>query len=803
MHDLLNEIRYALRAIHKAPGFSVTVIATLAIGLGATVAIFSVVNALLLRPLPYPDSDRLVMVWQDMTRRGGPDREWFTPPDYVDLREQTSSFAAVAAVGGWGPAMTTPDGAEAVGGAIVSSAWFDVVGVRPLLGTAFTAETETPGSPPVVVLSHGLWQRHYGGDAAVIGRTILLNDVSYEIVGVMPAGFRDPLFDAELWRSRIIDPTGDCGRGCYTLRVLARLNPGVELATASADANVVAARLAAEYRPNRDVAFNVVGLKADLTAEARPALIGLALAVALLLLIAIVNVANLLVARAGVREREMAIRTAMGAGRGVIIRQILIETMVLGVIGAAAAALVAVWAVDVLRALAPAGTPRIEDVAVDATSLGFALGAGLIAAVAAALGPAFHASRGRPADALKDAGGHRTSVGRRRLRSGLVVAEIAIALTLLIASGLTLRSLARLQQVDPGFRTDGLVTGEYFLPPSRYEGGEQVRAFIAEVRERVVALPGITAVAITSSLPMNAGADSDFDFRVEGRVLGPDEQPPATWFRSVSPDWFELMGTPIVAGRDFNEDDRTGSDVWSVIINEEFRRRHFPDEDPVGRRLILGGEQSAEIVGVAANTRHRGLGSAPVVELFMTSMQFAGRDVIIVAHAATDPATAGAAVRDEIRRIDAALPPPAFRAVNEFVQQSIALPRLFSAFFTFFALVALLLAGVGVYGLTAYTVGQRRQEIGIRVALGARAADVIGMVLRQSMLLTAAGLAIGLIGAVALARPIAVLLFEMGPYDIVTFSAVSAMLVTITLIASWLPARGAASVDPLDALRSE
>jgi putative ABC transport system permease protein len=637
----------------------------------------------------------------------------------------------------------------------------------------------------------------------VIGRTILLNDVSHEIVGVMPAGFRDPLFDAELWRSRTIDPTGDCGRGCYTMRVLARLNPGVALATASADANVVAARLAAEYPPNRDVAFNVVGLKADLTAEARPALTGLALAVALLLLIAVVNVANLLIARAGVREREMAIRTAIGAGRGAIIRQILIETMVLGVIGAAAAALVAVWAVDVLRALAPEGTPRIEDVAVDATSLGFALVAGLIAAVAAALGPAFHASRGRAADALKDAGGHRTSVGRRRVRSGLVVAEIAIALTLLIGSGLTLRSLARLQQVDPGFRTDGLVAGAYFLPSSRYEGGEQVRAFIAEARERVAALPGITAVTITSSLPMNAGADSDFGFRVEGRPLGHDELAPATWFRSVSPDWFEVMGTPIVAGRDFNADDRTGSDVWSVIINEEFRRRHFPGEDPVGRRLILGGDQLAEIVGVAANTRHRGLGSVPIVELFMTSMQFARRDVIVVAHAVTDLATAGAAVRDEIRRIDAALPPPAFRAVDEYVQQSIALPRLFSAFFTFFALVALLLAGVGVYGLTAYTVGQRRQEIGIRVALGARAADVVGMVVRQSMLLTAGGLAIGLFGAVALARPIAVLLFEMGPYDIVTFVAVSAMLATITLFASWLPARGAASVDPLDALRSE
>jgi putative ABC transport system permease protein len=376
---ILSDVRYAWRAVRRSPGFSVTVVATLAIALGATVAIFAVVNALLLRPLPYPQPDRLVMVWQDLTRRDGPDREWFTPPDFVDLREQATSFEALASVGAYSPALSGADGAETVEAAVVSWGWFDVVGVRPVLGAPFAPETETPGTPAVVVLSHGLWQRAFGGATDVVGRSIVLNDVAHEIVGVMPAGFRDPLFDAELWRSRVIN-TATCGRGCYTMRVLGRLKPGVALEAAAADANVVAARLAAEYPENRDVGFNVIGLKAELTRESRPALLALAAAVALLLLIAVVNVANLLIARAGVRERELAIRSAVGAGRGAIVRQILVETVVLGVIGAAAGAVLAVWAVDVLTALAPEGTPRIDEVRLDGAALLFALVAGVAAA---------------------------------------------------------------------------------------------------------------------------------------------------------------------------------------------------------------------------------------------------------------------------------------------------------------------------------------------------------------------------------------------------------------------------------------
>jgi predicted permease len=653
-----------------------------------------------------------------------------------------------------------------------------------------------------VVLGYDLWRRAYGADPAVVGRTIRLNDVSHQIVGVMPEGFRDPMFDAEIWRSRTIDAGGNCGRGCYTIRVLGRLGPGVSPASASGDAAALAGRLAQAYASNRDVTFRVVGLKADLLASTRPALIALAAAVALLLLIAIVNVANLLVARTGARERDLAIRTALGARRRVIVRQILLESALLGAVGAMSGALLSLWAVDLLTALAPEGTPRIEEVRVDGAALFFALAAGLLAVVGAGLGPALHAVRGGLAEVMKDAGALRTSRARQRARSTLVIAQVAIALTLLIGAGLTLRSLARLQQVDPGFRTEGLVTGAYFLPASRYPGNDQLREFQVAARQRVAELPGVSDAATTSMLPMTQG-DSDMGFLIEGRPLGPDERSPGSWYRMVSPDFFDVMGMRLVAGRGFTADDRAGDDVtYAVVVNEEFQRRYFP-AGAVGGRLLLGDEgPRAEIVGVVADTRHRGLGTSPITEMFMSNMQVASRNVTFVVRTERDAALTGAAVRDALRGIDPLLPPPAFRSMEQIVAQTIALPRLYSAFFAFFAAVSLLLAAVGVYGLTAYAVGQRRQEIGIRVALGARSGDVVRMVVGRSMRLTVAGLAIGLIAAFALARPLAVLLFELSPHDVMTFVAVPAILAAISFLASWLPARRAARIDPLEALRT-
>jgi predicted permease len=801
----LQEFRYAWRTLVKAPVFTSTVVATIGIGVGATTAIFTLVHALLLRPLPYPDSSRMVMVWHDMTRRGGPPSEWFTPPDFMDLRAQTSSFAALAAVGGWFPTVRDADGAEALSGAVVSSGYFGVVGVQPLLGAGFGPEREQPGATPAVVLSHGLWQRRFGGAPDVIGRTAQFSDVAHEIVGVMPEGFRDPLFDAEAWRSRVLDPAGPCGRGCYTLRVLGRLKPGVDPRAAAADANVLAARLGVEYPvTHRDVGFRVVSLKDDLLARTRPALIALAVAVALLLLIAIVNVANLLVARAGVREREVAIRSALGARRGVIMRQLLVEALVLGIVGAAAGAILAFWAVDALIALAPPGTPRIDEVALDATSLAFAVAGGIVAAVAAALGPALHAVRGGLSEVLKDTSGHRVSIGRRRARSALVVAELAIALTLLIGAGLTLKSLVRLQRVDPGFDPDRLLTGFYAVPRARYASEEEIRVFITSVLERVRAIPGVVDAATTSILPMQSGGgDNDTGFTIEGRPLAAGEAAPGAWYRFVSPNYFSMMGMRVIAGRGFSDADRSGAPPV-VLLSEAFERRYFPGESAVGRRLRFGSETPpAEIVGVIADTRQRGLGEPPIHQMFFPYTQSTDRSMNIMVRTAGEPLALANAVRDAVRELDPALPPPAFRALHDVVSETIALPRLYSAFFAFFAAIALVLAAVGIYGLTAYAVGQRRHEIGVRVALGARARDVVGMIVRQSMMLAAIGVALGLVTVYALSRPLAQLLFEVSARDSATFAAVAALLAAIALVASWLPARRAARIHPAVALRPE
>jgi putative ABC transport system permease protein len=805
MESLLKECRYAWRTLLRTPGFTLTVVATLGIGIGASMAIFTVVHALLLRPLPYPASSRMVMVWQDMTGRGGPEREWFTPPDFVDVREQTSSFSALAAVGVWNPTVNTAAGAESLSGAIVSSGYFDVVGVEPRVGAGFGPERERAGATPAVVLSHALWQARFGGEPDIIGRIVHFNDVAHDVVGVMPEGFRDPLFDAQVWRSRVIDPAGPCGRGCYTLRVLGRLKPGVDARAATTDVNLLAARLGALYpATHRDVGFRVVPLKDDLLASTRPALLALAVAVALLLLVAIVNVANLLVARAGVREREVAIRSALGAGRGLLVRQLLVEALVLGISGAVAGGVLAAWAVDALIALAPAGTPRIDEVAIGMTSLAFALVGGILAAVAAALGPALQSVRGGLSEVLKETGGLRVSIGRRRARSALVVAELALALTLLTGAGLTLKSLARLQRVDPGFDPARVLTGFYGVPRAQYASEAEVRIFITSALERIRAIPGVVDVATTSILPMQAGGgDNDTGFLIEGRPLATDETAPGAWYRFVSPNYFTMMGMRMVAGRGFSADDRAGAPAV-VVVNEAFQRRHFPGESALGKRLRFDTDAPpAEIVGVVADTRQRGLGEAPVHEMFLPYTQSTDRGVNFMVRTAGKPLALANAVRDAIRELDPALPPPAFRALDDVVTETIALPRLYSAFFTFFAAVALLLAAVGVYGLTAYAVAQRRQEIGVRVALGARARDVVGLIVRQSMTLAAFGVAIGLAAVYALSRPLGQLLFEVSARDAATFAAVAGLLAAIVLVASWLPARRAARIDPAVAMRPE
>jgi predicted permease len=798
-----HDLRYAWRALRKSPGFTFTVLATLTIGIGATTAIFSLVNALLLRPLPFPQSDRMVIVWQDHTRRGGPAQEWFTPPDYRDLRDRTSSFVAVAAVGPWGPTLTGDGQAEMLNGAIVSAPFFDVVGVRPALGEPFNAQHELDGQTNVVVLGHTLWQRRFGSDRTMVGKTIQLNGQPHIVLGVMPEGFRDPMFSAtEIWRARLGVPQG-CGRLCYTIRVIGRLRAGVSVQAASAETTALSTALAGDFpQALRDVSFRVFGLQENLVAPARTGLLALSLAVGLLLLTGCVNIANLLVARAGVRERELAIRSALGAGRWVIARQLFIEVALLGSLGAVFGGLLALWGVDLLVEMAPPGTPRLEEVRVDAAMLVFALVASMIAALAAGLGPTAQAARSHLGNVLKGAGGLRTSTARRRTRSALIVGEVSIALALLIGAGLLLKSFARLQQVEAGFAAENVYTGFIGLPAARYRDAAAVDQFVQSMLAELRRVPGVQAAATTSILPMNPGGDNDSDFQVEGRPPAPDEGGIPGWYRYVSADYFAAMRMRLAAGRFFTTADRANS-PRVVIINETLARRQFAGQNAIGRRLLLnGGTVPAEIVGVVGDVRQRGLDQPTVQEFFIPVTQDADNNINIVMRMAadTDPS---ASLRNVLRQLDPDLAPPTLTTMQAIVGGTVALPRLYSAFFAFFAIVALLLAAVGIYGLTSFAVTQRRQEIGVRLAVGARADQVVSMVVRQSMTLTIAGVAIGLVAAALLSGVLSRLLFEISARDLATFAGVPMLLAMVALAASWLPARKAARVDPLNALRRE
>ncbi|MGH7467009.1 MAG: ABC transporter permease [Longimicrobiales bacterium] len=799
---LRHDLHYAWRTLRKSPGFMFTVLATLAIGIGATTAIFSLVNALLLRPLPFPQSDRMTMVWQDHTKRGGPAQEWFTPPDFRDLRDRNNSFVALAAVGNWGPTLTADGQAEMLSGAVVSASFFDVVGVRPALGAPFTAQHELQGQTNAVVLGYTLWQRRFGSDRTIVGSNIQLNDQPHIVLGVMPEGFRDPLFSAtEIWRARLGVPQG-CGRGCYTLRVIGRLKPAVTVQAASAEATALSSALARDFpQMLQDVSFRVHSLQENLVAPARVGLIALSLAVGLLLLTACVNIANLLVARAGVRERELAIRSALGASRWIIARQLFIEVALLGVLGAALGGLLALWGVDMLVAMAPPGTPRLDEVRVDAAALAFAFVAAMIAALGAGLGPTLQTARSRLGDVLKGSGALRTSLARRRTRGALIVGEVSIALALLIGAGLLVKSFARLQQVDPGFNLENVATGFIGLPGARYRDPASVQQFVQTLLQETRRIPGVQAAATTSILPMNGG-DNDANFLVEGRPPAPDGRDPAAWYRFVSPDYFAVMQMRLVTGRFFTVDDHASS-ARVVMINETLARRHFAGENPVGKRLLLDGNAApAEIVGVVGDIRQRGLDQPTVQEYFVPVTQNTNSAINLVIRG-TREADFNAPVRTILRRIDPNLAPPTLTSMETIVGRTVALPRLYSAFFAFFAIVALLLAAVGIYGITAFAVTQRRQEIGVRLAVGARADQVVSMVVRQSMTLAITGMAIGLVAAALLSRVLSKLLFEMSARDLATFVSVPILLAMVALAACWLPARRAAGVDPLHALRRE
>ena len=807
MDSLRQDIRYALRTMRRSPGFTFTVLLTLGIGIGANTAIFSFVDTMLLRPLPYPGPERIVMIWQDFSATGGPEREWFTAPDLRDVRERTPSLEAVTGLLGWGPSLTGAGEPEQLTGGTVHPAWFDVVGVMPATGRRFTADDEA-GDGHIVVLSHALWQRRFGGDPEIVGGNIQLNGESFQVVGVMPSQFQPPLQQAELWRPLTHQTIGrNCGesRGCYVLRVMARVRENSSIAAAGEELARVAAAIRAEH-PNekRGVAFTAVGLQEQLMGQVKPALIALLAAVSMLLLIACVNIANLLLARSAGREREVAVRTAIGARRGAILRQLLVESTVLGFAGGIVGTLLALWGVNVLRGMSPQNTPRLEDVAVDARVLLFAITLSVLTGILFGMAPALQLARTDLTRALREAAGPRVSGARKKLRSLLVVTEMALALTLLAGAGLLVRSFARLQAVDPGFRAEDVLTVNLAFPASRYTEPAVVARIVTDLLERLSTRGDLQAAGASTIIPLNPG-DNDSNFLIEGRPIPQDRtETPIAWYRQVTAGYFEAIGMRMVHGRAFTREDQEGA-MPVAIVNETLARRHWPDSDPIGQRVSFDGSEGpwASIVGVVADARQLGLDQPARGEMFLPLAQQPARFVTLVLHRRGDPFALVPAVRAEVSAIDADLPIGTVQSMEDVLRQSVALPRLYLSFFAFFALVAMVLAAGGIYGVTAHVVAQRTSEIGVRMALGANARDVLRLVLRQTLMLVLAGLGSGIVLALLLSRLMEGLLFELSSRDPATFITIGLILTAVALLASWVPAHRATRVDPLRALRAE
>ncbi len=802
---LVRDVRYAVRTLLRAPAFTVVVVATLALGIGANTAIFSVVDAVLLKRLPYPEPERLVTVWQDVTRQGGPIREWLNYSVYEDLRDEPGLFEAVGLWGGWGPTLSGMDEPAVLNGAVVSHEMFStVLRVRPELGRTFQPADDVEGAPGVVLLSHGAWQARFGGDPGVVGRSLSLDEVPYTVVGVMPEGFRPPFEEnAEIWQALGATGVHGCTRGCYGIRAVARLAPGVALAQARSHGDALAARLEAAYPDDHtNVGLALFGLRDDLTRNAGRPLWILLGAVGFVLLIACTNVANLLLVRGTAREGELAVRVALGAGRGFIVRQVLTESVVLAVAGGALGLVLASWGTEVLLAMAPTGSvPRLGDAGVNGRALVFTAVLTLLTGVVFGMVPAWRAGRDGIQAALR---GVRGGAGGQRLRGALAVTQIALALILLVGSGLMVRSFQRLNEADLGFDPDGVLTLSMALPGTRYPDAPSRQAYFQALSARLASLPGVRAVGAVGALPL-AGSDSDADFVVEGEPPPEPGTSHAAWLRPVTDGYFETVRLQLVSGRTFSPSDDAEADRV-VIVNETLAARYFPRGDAVGRRITFGSGENPNwrtVVGVARDVRQFGIRAAERPAAYLPYRQVSFSNMALVARVDRDPGALVPDVRAAVAGVDPALAAAGIQPLRELVDSALAPDRFVTVLLTLFALTALLLAAVGIYGVVSYGVARRMREMGIRRALGADGGDVLALVFRGTAAMAATGVALGVLGSLALGRILGSLLYEVEPHDPVTFAATAVVLGGAALLATWLPARRARKADPMAVLREE
>ena len=805
MNSLWQDVRYGVRMLAKRPVLTLITAAALALGIGANTAIFSVVDAVLLRPLPYPESDRIVRVFATDLKRNI--LKYPTSyPNFTDWRERGSVFEHMAAHASTGAAVTFGDTPESVEGVYASADLFPLLGVSPAVGRVFTREEERPGSR-VVVLSHALWQRRFGGDPSVVGRQFLFDGEGVTVLGVMPEGFKFPVDaeGAEYWAPFDPESAGNKERGNNYLSVVARLKPGVSAAQAQGEMEAITARLQEEYQDrNAGRGANVVSMYEDVVGGVRPALYVLLAAVGFVLLIACANVANLLLARAAARQKEIAIRTALGASRWRVVRQMLTESLLLALIGGALGLLLALWGVDALSSLIPADIPRVKEIGLDARVLLFTLGVSVLTGVVFGLAPALQASKPDLNESLKDGSrGSTEGFGRNRLRSLLIVSEVALSLILLVGAGLLIRSFVELRGVKPGFDPRNVLTAGISLPTAKYGEASQQAAFHRQVLERVAALPGVKAVGSAEPLPFS-GNGWQTSLKFPDRPPAPPGERLTSHTRVVTPDYFRAIGIPVLRGRVINDRDDENAPK-AMVINETFANKYFPGEDPLGKRVTptVAPGFDAQVVGVVGDVKHRRLNEESAPEFYVSYLQAPQPFISLVVRAEGDPAALAGALRNTVLQVDPNQPLYSVKTMDELLSDSVARSRFQMLLLTIFASVALALAGVGLFGVMSYTVTQRTHEIGIRMALGARAGDILRMVVRQGMVLVGMGVALGLAGAFALTRFISTLLYGVSASDPLTFAGVSALLAAVALLACLVPARRATKVDPMVALRYE
>jgi putative ABC transport system permease protein len=802
MDTLVHDLRYAIRTLRRTPSFTVAVVACLALGIGANTAIFSVIDGVLLEPLPFRDPRSLVMVWATNIQHGA-NRNVVSPADYLDWRSRSSSFVDVGAYIDWRGNLTGAQEPVEVARAIATASFFNVLGVPAEIGRVYTNEEDAPNGPNVAVLSHRLWQRQFGGRREVLGTRLELDGRPFTVIGVMPEGFGIEGSKADLWTPPGLDPAVDyrTRTGRY-LTSIARLKPGVSPERAQADMSVIARQLAAEHPTfNAGWGVNVVPMYEQVVGGVRRALLVLGGVVAFVLLIACANVANLLLARSTARTREIAVRTALGAGRGRMVQQLLTESIVLSALGAVGGLVLASWGIHAVKALAPEGVPRVASIGIDGWTLAFTGVIALVTGVVFGLVPALRAGRGDLQGVLRE--GARGSTAASGARKVLVVAQVALSLVLLVGAGLMARSFVRLESVDPGFDPENVLTGRIQLAGQRYRASATATAFFDELLDRVRRLPGVESASAINWLPFG-GQGSSTSYWIEGRPVPPPTAEFVADVRAVAGDYFRTMRIRVMRGEPFDARANTETPK-QVVVNESFVRAHFPSSNPIGQHVLMPWDDTlrGEIVGVVADTKHAALDSAARPMIYWAMRQFPTNLMTLVVRTTGDPMRLVPAVTREVRALDANQPFADPKPLDAYLGQSVVQRRFSLTLLSIFSSLALVLAALGIYGVLAYSVAQRTREIGVRMALGARDGIVARMVVREGLGMVGLGLAIGVAGALAVTRVMASLLFDLSPTDPLTFVGVTVVLGAVAVLASYLPARRAARVDPIVALRSD